>query len=121
MYHHATAIALIESTFPALAADLNDELNTGLLHPQIWEFANHAQSVIDATDRAGWELVIKTFMALWLDCDDAVRNALNVSFLEHLNFRDGRIDRRWAFEGMPSTMREAWCAMDAYNRRIHGG
>jgi len=50
-----------------------------------------------------------------------VENALNVSFLEHLNFRDGKCKRAWAYNKMPPAMRKAWDDMMAYNKRWHGG
>ena len=33
----------------------------------------------------------------WMDCDPDVQNALGVSYLEHLNFDDGKVPRVWAF------------------------
>lgn len=121
MHDHATAIALIESRFPALAADLHDEIVEGLFHPQLAEFSRYAQSVIDSGDLDTWGLITGTFMDLWLSCNAALQNALNVSFLEHLDFSEGRIQRQRAFSTMPGAMRHAWHAMDEYNRKILGG
>lgn len=121
MYSHIGAIQLIEQRLPSLTDDLHDEIVEGLLHPQIGEFSRLAQGVIDAGNRDGWSQVISIFMELWLNCDDAVRNALNVSFLEHLNFKDQKVQRQWAFKSMPPVMRKAWVDMDTYNRRLHGG
>lgn len=121
LYTHDSTVALIESRFPALADDLHDEIVEGLLHLQMAEFSRLAQAAIDSSDHAVWSQVTDTFMDLWQHCDDAVQNALNVSFLEHLSFKDQKVRRRWAFEAMPETMRKAWQAMDQYNKRLHGG
>ena len=44
-----------------------------------------------------------------------------MSFLEHLHFEDGKVQRRWAYDAMPEAMRKAWDEMEDYNRQIHGG
>ena len=90
------------------------------MHPQIGEFSRYAQAAIDRGDINVWSRVTEVFMELWQDCDDAVRNALNVSFLEHLNFKDGKVQRRWAYNVMPKTMKVAWQEMEQYNKGIHG-
>ena len=80
-----------------------------------------AQRVIDESDRETWRQVTEVFLDLWRDCTPDVQNALNVSFLEHLNFVDGKKARSWAYQVMPATMRHAWDEMEEYNRRLHGG
>ncbi len=119
-YTHEQAVELIEKVFPVLAEDLHDEVIEGLLHPQIGEFSRLAQAAVDEGNKEDWALITATFMDLWLNSDAAVKNALNVSFLEHLNFNDGKVRRNWAFNAMPPPMRRAWTEMDAYNRRLHG-
>jgi hypothetical protein len=120
MYTQAETIQLIEQRFPSLSVDLHHETNEGLLHCQIGEFSRFAQDAIDARNEESWSQVISVFMELWSDCDDEVRNALNVSFLEHLRFEDKEIQRQWAFISMPKIMRDAWEEMDAYLRKLHG-
>jgi hypothetical protein len=121
MYSHSSAIHLIEQSFPSLREDLHDEVIDGLLHPQIGEFSRFAQRVIDAGDENEWIRVTAVFMELWLSCDDVVKNALNVSVLEHLNFSDQKRLQQRAFDSMPTVMRQAWREMDLYNHRLHGG
>jgi hypothetical protein len=120
-YTHEQAIRLIEKAFPTLAEDLHDEVIEGLLHLQIGEFSRLAQAAVDDGNKENWALITATFMDLWLNSDATVTNALNVSFLEHLNFNDGKVLRSWAFDAMPPPMRRAWMEMHAYNRRLHGG
>jgi hypothetical protein len=122
MYDNAAAIEYLESTFPHLAEEMHDETWDGLLHLQIAVFARWAQDVISSGDRNTWEQVTKAFLILWRDCHPDVTNALNVSFLEHLTFADGKKRRRsWAYDSMPPQMRKAWDAMEDYNRKLHGG
>ncbi len=98
---------------------LHDETWKGLLHCQIIIFARLAQKAIDDADYDLWQEISNTFLTLWLDCNSEVTNALNVSFLEHLNFRDGKKLRSWAYSAMPSKMRTAWDSMEAYNQQLY--
>jgi hypothetical protein len=38
--------------------------------------------------------------------DSTVQNAVGVSYLEHLNFRDGKRHRSWAWDLLPEPLRE---------------
>ena len=121
MYNILTSIEYIQSQFPELAEELHDEIVEGLLHLQIGVFSHLAQAAIDENDKEKWARVTETFLELWKDCSPEVENALNVSFLEHLNFVDGKKNRAWAYKEMPMIMRKAWDEMEKYNRVIHGG
>jgi len=112
---------MIESKFPDLAEELHDETWDGLLHLQIGVFSHWAQDSINTGDQESWKQITEVFMDLWRDCTPEVVNALNVSFLEHLNFTDGKRQRSWAYASMPKAMRKAWDEMEAYNRKLHGG
>lgn len=120
LYAHEETIRRIEDAFPALRAELHHELVDGLLHPQLGAFARLAQTFIDGGDRSGWQRVVDVFTDLRLNEDPALENALNVSFLENLDFKDDKLCRLWAYEAMPERMRSAWNEMDMYNRRLHG-
>ncbi len=121
MYDTETTIEYIEMQFPHLQDELHDETWDGLLHPQIAAFSRWAQSIVDIADRNAWSEITKVFMVIWSDCSPEVENALNVSFLEHLHFADGKVSRSWAYKEMPHAMRQAWNEMEEYNRKIHGG
>ncbi len=121
MYNSQTAIEYVESRFPRLSQELHDETWEGLLHLQVGVFTRFAQNVIDDGDQETWQQISQLFLDLWHACTPDVENALNVSFLEHLNFSDGKKSRSWAYQAMPPAMRKAWDEMEAYNRRIHGG
>ena len=92
-----------------------------MLHPQVGVFFHLAQGAIDSSDREQWVQVTNAFMELWTDCSPEVENALNVSFLENLNFTDGKKGSSWAYDEMPNAMRRAWDDMEECNRKIHGG
>jgi hypothetical protein len=121
VYNNTTAIDHIEAKFPHLGETLRDEDWNGLLHVQMGVFADWAQKLIDAGDQETWKQITIVFMDLWRDCTPDVVNALNVSFLEHLDFTDAKKHRSWAYATMPQAMRIAWDEMEAYNRKLHGG
>ena len=115
------AIETIEREFPENRAELHDETWDGLLHLQISVFSRLAQASIDSGDRTIFKKVCDLFLEFFQNGEDALINALNVSFLEHLSFEDSNQIRSWAYHQMPNTMRMAYDAMEEYNRRLHGG
>ncbi len=121
MYDSKRSIAYIEKRFPELSEKLHNETWDGLLHLQVGVFSRLAQDAIDRGDRDAWQRVSQVFLDLWRDCTPDVKNALNVSFLEHLSFSDSNKPRSWAYQAMPRAMREAWDEMETYNRKIRGG
>ncbi len=42
----------------------------------------------------------------------AVQNAIILSFLEHLDFQDGKKKRSWAKDLLPPTLREIYCFLE---------
>src|SRR6266496_2722168 len=101
------AIAKIESEFPELAEAIHDEIYEGLLHLQIAEFSRLTQKAIDDGDKAKFTKICALFKFLFLNGSPDLVNALNVSFLEHLNVTDGKKKRAWAYDAMPALMKKA--------------
>jgi hypothetical protein len=114
------AIEKIEKAFPEIADELHDEIIEGLIHLQIAEFSHLAQLFIDHSERDAFGAICRLFIELYEQGESDLVNALNVSFLEHLNFKDGKVNRRWAYQEMPAKMRKAYDDMEKYNAKIHG-
>jgi len=55
------------------------------------------------------------------DGDEDVKNALYVSYLEHLEFQDGKRARAWAKAAMPPALHEAWQSVTDYNEALARG
>jgi hypothetical protein len=121
VHDKTTSIEYIGAEFPHLVEKLHDDTWEGLLHVQMGVFSRWAQDSIDAGDQGAWKQITEVFMHLWHDCTPDVINALNVSFLEHLDFTEDKRHRSWAYKAMPQEMRKAWDEMEAYNRKLHGG
>jgi hypothetical protein len=75
---------LLLAPFPELASQLNNSDGEGLLHSQVAEFADFAQKAIDAGDRTTVERSFRLADLAASQGDDAVQNAIGVSFVEHL-------------------------------------
>jgi glutathione S-transferase len=115
------AINKIVIEFPEIAGELHEETIDGLLHCQMAEFSRFAQMKIDRQDRESFRRICDLFVELFNDAEPRLENALNVSFLEHLDFADADVSRSWGYRLMPVKMRQAFDEMAAYNERIHGG
>ncbi len=113
-YDHDKLIQLLKSQFPALTAELDDEITDGLLHPQMGAFARFTQAAIDRRDEALTKKCFDVASNVFSNCTPDVENALNVSYLEHIYLTDGRRQRSWALEAMPPTLRQGWHDMNQY-------
>ena len=103
--------------FPELREDFEED--EGLPYVQMGAFARLVQA---AKRRADWETYRRAAMLadrLWAGADAGLRNALNVSFLEHIDFEGARGPQAWAF--LSSRLQRAWRAMAAYNAWLHAG
>jgi hypothetical protein len=120
MITRSKAIEKIERAFPELGPELHDAIAEGLTHVQIAVFSRRAQAAIDSGAQLEFQKVCSLFLELFENGEPALINALNVSFLEHLQFNDPTAKRAWAYERMPTKMRAAYDEMFEYNRRIHG-
>ena len=51
---------------------------------------------------------------VFMNAEPDVKNAIYVSYLENLNFYDGRKQRAWAIEIMPPALRKGWTEIIEY-------
>src|SRR5262245_58782334 len=114
------ALDRIEHEFPEIANELRDPDWDALIHLQVAVFSRLVQSVIDKGDKSTFQRECRLFLELFDNGEPDLVNTLNVSFLEHLNFQDGKVKRHWAYFQMPAKMRTAFDEMAEYNRRIMG-
>jgi hypothetical protein len=91
--------------FPALEADIRDETWVGLVHLEVSAFARYTQQQIDAEDRIELKRCFEFARRVLLDGTPDLKNAMAVSYLEHLNMRDQRRSRSWALKEMPENLR----------------
>jgi hypothetical protein len=99
-------VAALLSEFPSIEADLLDKTWSGLLHPQMGCFARYVQTHIDAGDRLCVTRCFALADRFLREGNSELRNAVAVSFLEHLNFADGKRKRAWAREFLSARLRD---------------
>ena len=92
-------MAALRDAFPGLVAELDEE--DGLLHLETACFARLCQRAIDTGDRVLVRRCFRLARVAAMEGDAGVQNAIGVSFIEHLNFRDGKVQRRWAYDLLP--------------------
>ena len=85
---HPQFIAMLQQRFPQVA-DAIDDCSAGLLHLEV---ATLGRATVNAIREGDADIVKKHFAfvdELFRNADAGVENALNVSYLEHIDF-DGR-------------------------------
>lgn len=104
-------MAALRADFPELTDELNDECWRGLLHLETACLARLVQSAIDGGDRRRVVRCFEFVRRWWLAADDDVQKALAVSFIENLDFNDGKVHRAWAFDLLPPALQESAVAL----------
>jgi hypothetical protein len=77
-------IASLLSEFPELTEEVRE--NEGLLHVQVGAFARHTEEAIASGDFAGVDRCFALAHRALHDADPPLKNAIYVSYLEHLDF-----------------------------------
>jgi hypothetical protein len=112
----ATFRDLVLIEFPSLREDFEEW--DGLVHLQVSEFKDFTQRAIEARS---FDVVSKCFqiaLAALLDGDDAVRNAIYVSYLEDLDFRGDA--GKQAAQMMPGELKQARNGVLGYGEQLLG-
>jgi hypothetical protein len=114
--HRSLFLTELKTAFPQLRSDLNQE--HGLLHLEIDVFTRFVQTLIDSGDKDALVTALQIADKFLRHGNGNTVNALTVSFLEHLNFEDGTIPRRWAWECMTPVLKEQYKAIMEYNDEL---
>ena len=73
---------------------------------QIGSLSRMTQYLIDNQDKDNLKKAYDLALDLITNGNDKVINALNVSYLEHLNFKNGKVNREWALTFMNPRLRK---------------
>jgi hypothetical protein len=107
-----------KALFPALREDLNGQY--GLLHLEMHAFCDFVQRLVDSHDERGVVQAFQFAERIANTGNSALTNALAVSFLEHLNLKDGSVARSWAEALMPTSLAQQYAAAVEYLSRPSG-
>jgi hypothetical protein len=110
LYSHSDFTRMLLGEFPELRAEIEDE--DGLLHLEMAVFARHTQTAVDAGDWPTLKRCVHLAHELWERADPALKNALNVSYLEHLEF--GPPHGQAAFTRFTRELQQGWKEMQEY-------
>ena len=102
--HRSNFIKELKLFFPELTKQINSDY--GLIHLEMISFRDFIQSKIDCGDR---KIIIKAFQLAekyLLNGNLTLSNAIIISFLEDLNFKDEKTTKRkWALELLPTSLK----------------
>jgi hypothetical protein len=98
-------VEAVVAAFPSLEADMRDETWVGLVHLEASAFARYTQEQIDTENRVELKRCFEFARRFLLEGTDDLKNAIAVSYLEHLNLSDQKRNRSWALEEMPEVLK----------------
>jgi len=104
--HRSDFLKELKETFPSIRDDVSQQY--GLLHLEMHSFCYFTRAAIDKGEKND---VIRAFQIAEKYMrygNSEMQNAVGVSYLEHLNFSDGKVRRSWAKCLLPPTVREAY-------------
>jgi hypothetical protein len=113
-YNRSDFVRLALAEFSGLRDEFEE--SNDLLHLQMHAFTRLMQRAKGAADWDAYKRGVNLAAGVWRRADEEVRNALNVSFLEHLDFEGPRGGEAW--QRLTSALQAAWSAMKDYNDAI---
>jgi hypothetical protein len=112
-YTQSDFIRLALAEFPSLTEEMEEA--DDLLHLQMHVFTRLMQRAKGGSDWGTYKRGVRLATELWTRPDENLLNALNVSFLEHLEFDGPRGAEAW--KCLTAELQHGWKAMKAYNDR----
>jgi hypothetical protein len=100
--------------FPQLEGEVRQA--DGLLHLQMFAFANLTQLSKETADWSTYQRGVRLVSTLWSEPDDALENALNVSFFEALDFEGPNGPDAWAM--LTPELQRGWENMRDYLKTL---
>lgn len=108
--HRSIFLKELKNLFPMLKDEINQE--GGLLHCEMHVFASYIQNAIDSGEERIVQMGFRLATKHLNEGNKHLSNAVGVSFLENLNFRDEKCYRSWALDLMPASLKEAYMSLN---------
>ena len=109
-YNAGDFVRMVLTRFPELRDEFDE--NPELYHVQIGDFARFTMQAKSAGDWDRYSGCIEIANELWKKPDDYLLNALNVSYLEHLEFDGPNGAKAWDL--LPAPLKQGWQNMQDY-------
>lgn len=111
---HQQFVDELFAEFPTLQKFVRDAMGNGLLHVETGCFASYTQAAIDEGNKGELARCFAFATRVFQNANPDVKNALYVSYLEQLNFKDGNSRRAWALDVMPPALKAGWIEINLY-------
>lgn len=107
--HQSEFVQSIKAKWPELRPLLNQEED--LLHFQVKHLRNLVQHFIDSRFESDLRDSLAFIEESYLKGNSKVKNAIDVSIIEELEFKNrGKLNRVWAWDIMPTRLQELYIA-----------
>ena len=113
-YTHDDLVRLVLADLPELEEEFREDAD--LMHLQMATFARRIQQAKGAGDWETYKRCIRIADELWRRPDAELLNALNVSYLENLDFDGPRGPHAWGL--LTPELQRGWREMQAYLARL---
>jgi hypothetical protein len=115
---HQRFMALLTERFPEVAEAI-DDCSQGLLHLEMATLARATQAAIDNQDKTTVARHIQFIDEVFQNAAADVRNAVYVSFLEHLRFDGRKAAPTKARDLLTPRLQRALAELEEYLARLH--
>lgn len=104
--HRSEFLKVLKEAFPSLIDDLNRQ--EGLLHFEVKVFRDFTQRAIFDGDLELFSLCISIAERAYVQGNSKLKNAIDVSFVEELEFGDNTDKYQWAWDALPSVLKDLY-------------
>lgn len=101
--HRSEFLKLLKQRLPELQSAVNRQ--EGLLHLELEELRKYAQRAIFDGNRAVLEICFRLAQEGYVEGDKNLRNAIDVSFVEELEFVTPHKSHAWAWDMLPGVLK----------------
>ena len=111
--HRSVFLKSAKERWPHLTDRINSE--NGILHLEVKHIRDEVQHLIDTGCEAERREALQFIEQSYRHGDSKVKNAIDVSVVEELEFDDrGKLNRSWAWPIVPSKLKELYTAFHAF-------
>lgn len=104
--HRSEFLKALKENFPILEESLNQQ--NGILHFEVKVFRDFTQRAIIDGDRELFSACVAIVESAYIQGNSKLKNAIDVSFVEELEFRGEAGKYKWAWERLPPPLKDLY-------------